>query len=106
MRYFGLVGFGTTVDPEDDDIYREQIEERPYMGDVVKHSYNMQSGDKLTKDVQVSMQISIVADEFAQNFMHLIRYAEWRGVKWQVTAVEPQYPRLILSLGGVYNGGS
>ena len=104
MRYFGLIGFGTTVDPEDDDIYREQIEERPYMGDIVKHSYSMQSGEKLTKDVQLNMQVSIVADEFAQNFMHLIRYAEWRGVKWQVTAVEPQHPRLLLSLGGVYNG--
>lgn len=104
MRYYGLIGFGTTVNQGDDDVYKEEIEARPYMGDVVRHVYNMQSSDKLTKDIQVNMQISILADEFAVNFMHLIRYAEWRGVKWQVTAVEPQYPRLVLSLGGVYNG--
>lgn len=104
MRYYGLIGFGMTVNQGDDDVYKEEIEARPYMGDVVRHMYNMQSSDKLTKDIQVNMQISILADEFAVNFMHLIRYAEWRGVKWQVTAVEPQYPRLILSLGGVYNG--
>ena len=61
-------------------------------------------GEKLTDDVQVNMEISIVANEFAYNFMHLIRYATWRGVKWKVTSVEPQYPRLLLSLGGVYNG--
>lgn len=104
MKYYGLIGFGTTVSEADDDAYKEEIEARPYMGDVVRHTYNMQSSDKLTKDVQVNMQISILADEFAVNFMHLIRFAEWRGVKWQVTAVEPQYPRLLLSLGGVYNG--
>lgn len=104
MRYCGLIGFGTTVSEDGDDVYKEEIECRPYMGDVVRHTYNMQSSDKLTKDVQVNMQVSILADEFATNFMHLIRFAEWRGVKWQVTAVEPQYPRLILSLGGVYNG--
>lgn len=106
MRYCGVIGFGATVDQNDDDVWREEITERLYMGDVMKHTYNTQSADKLTKDVQVSMQVSIVADEFANNFMHLIRYAEWRGVKWQVTSIEPQYPRLILSLGGVYNGGS
>lgn len=104
MRYYGVIGFGTTVSPDGDDVYKEEIEARPYIGDVVRHTYNMQSSDKLTKDVQVNMQISILADEFAVNFMHLIRYAEWRGVKWQVTSVEPQFPRLILSLGGVYNG--
>lgn len=106
MRYYGLIGFGQTVNQDGDDMWREEITERPYMGDVVKRTYNMQSADKLTKDVQVNMQISIVADEFAADFMHLIRYAEWRGVRWQVVAVDPQFPRLVLSLGGVYNGGA
>lgn len=104
MKYYGLVGFGKTVSNEGDDVWKEEITERPYFGDIPKHVYTTQSTDKLTKDVQLNMQINIVADEFAVKFMHLIRYAEWRGVKWQVTAVEPQYPRLILSLGGVYNG--
>lgn len=104
MKYYGKVGFATTVTPEGDDVYGEEIETHVYMGDVIRHTYNMQPGDKLTKDVQVNMQISILADEFAVNFMHLIRFAEWRGIKWQVTAVDPQYPRILLSLGGVYNG--
>lgn len=106
MKYYGLVGFGTTATAEDDDTWKEEITERPYFGDILKHVYTTQSADKLTKDVQVNMQISIIADEFANQFMHLIRYAEWRGVKWQVTSVDPQRPRLILSLGGVYNGGT
>lgn len=105
MRYYGVIGFGPTKPKDGDDIYVEDITERPYYGDVPKHVYAMKSGDKLTKDVQMNIQISIVADEFALQFMHLIRYAEWRGEKWEVTSVDPsQRPRLILSLGGVYNG--
>lgn len=105
MRYCGNIGFGPTTHEDGDDVWRETITERPYYGDVPKHLYMAKSGDKLTKDVQLSMQISIVADEFALQFMHLIRYAEWRGVKWEVTSVDPsQRPRLLLTLGGVYNG--
>lgn len=104
MRYSGMIGFAPTKNKGDDDIWSEKIEEHPYKGDIVRHSYNAQNVEKLTDDVQVNMQISIVANEFAYNFMHLIRYATWRGVKWRVTSVEPQYPRLLLSLGGVYNG--
>lgn len=104
MKYFGFIGFATTVAADDDDVYKEQIESRPYFGDWEKRTVNAQSAEKLTKDIKLGGQLSIVADEFAENFMHLIRYAEWRGVKWEVTSVEPRYPRLILTLGGVYNG--
>jgi hypothetical protein len=30
-------------------------------------------------------------------------YVEFMGTKWKITNVEVQYPRLILSVGGVYN---
>lgn len=32
-----------------------------------------------------------------------MRYAEFGGVKWKVTDVKVQYPRLILTFGGIYH---
>ena len=31
-------------------------------------------------------------------------YAEIMGTKWKISEVEVQYPRLILTIGGVWNG--
>lgn len=104
MRFYGLIGFATTNTDNDDDIWKEEIIAKPYMGDVIRHGWNAQPAEKLTKDIKLNAQISIIADEFAYDFMHLIRYAVYRNAKWEVTAIDIQRPRLILTLGGVYNG--
>ena len=46
---------------------------------------------------------SIIADPFAYQNFHAMRYIEWMGAKWKITKVNVQSPRLILSVGGVYN---
>ena len=48
-------------------------------------------------------EISLVADPYARENFHMIRYACFMGTRWEVTSVEVQYPRLVLTLGGVYN---
>lgn len=35
-----------------------------------------------------------------------ITHAEIMGARWKVTEVQIDYPRLTLTLGGLYNGGS
>jgi len=37
------------------------------------------------------------------NFQN-IRYITYLGTNWKVTSIDTQYPRLVLSIGGVYNG--
>ena len=59
--------------------------------------------DKLNDDVNISNEISIVADPFAYQNFHAMRYVEFMGAKWKISSVEVQYPRLILTVGGVYN---
>ena len=49
-------------------------------------------------------KISILADPFAyQNFSN-IKYVEYMDALWNVESIEVQQPRLILNVGGVYNG--
>lgn len=102
-KYYGFVGFAV---PEETapDVIVETIVEREAYGEILKMSRRLTGADKLNDDIQVSNRISILADPFAYNNFHSIRYATWLGAKWKVTSVEVNYPRLILELGGVYNG--
>lgn len=100
-KYFGIIGFAVIT--EKDGIYKEEFEEREYYGDVLKNYRRLQSSDKVNDDIIISNEISIVADPYAYQSFHQIRYAEFMGTKWKVTGVEVQDHRLLLSLGGVYN---
>lgn len=81
-----------------------QITERHYYGDVVRNSRELQDGDYLHDDISVSNTISIVADAYANEHFFAIKYVRWAGTNWDVVNVEVQSPRLLLRLGGVYNG--
>jgi hypothetical protein len=103
-RYYGIVGFSDGSVETTPGVYKEAIVERPYYGDVIRNSRRLQNGLDVNDDVVVANQISIVSDPYAMQNFHALRYAEWMGAKWKVTSVDVQYPRLTLSLGGVYNG--
>jgi hypothetical protein len=64
----------------------------------------MKDGESVNDDITVANSISVVADEYAFEHFFNIKYIRWAGVLWTVTTVEVQSPRLILSLGSVYNG--
>lgn len=101
-KWFGIVGYAETVETAP-GLWEERITERSYYGDVVRNNRRLQSAEHLNDDVNVSNEISILADPYAINNFHSIRYAEFMGTRWKVSNVDVQYPRLNLSLGGVYN---
>lgn len=104
-RFHGAVGYGETVeDPPDSGKWVLQITERSYLGDVVRNISQVESGMGLNDDIRVSNQVSIVADSFVIEHFTKIKYVMWMGVAWTVTDVEVRPPRLILSLGKVWNG--
>ena len=102
-RYCGKVGFAidTEVRP---GVWKNKIVERTYYGDSFRMSRRLQDSGNLNDNVTISNEISIVADPFANENFLSIRYAEFMGVKWKVTNIENQRPRLLMTLGGVYNG--
>lgn len=102
-KYFGTIGFGITIETAP-GVWKEKIEERQYYGDVNRFIRKMDSRDQVNDNLNVNNEISIVADPFACEHFTSIRYIEWMGVKWKVGTIEVRYPRLILSIGGVYNG--
>lgn len=104
-KFHGKVGYGEPVeDPPGSGVHIDQITEFPYKGDVIRNSRNLGPGEGVNSDISVGNSISIVADAYAVEHFMKIKYVEWAGVLWTVTDVEVQRPRLLLSLGSVYNG--
>ena len=102
-KWFGVVGFAETVETFP-DIWEEQIIKRSYYGDLLRNTRRLQASDQLNDNINIANEISIVSDPFANQHFHAIRYVEFAGTKWKVSNVEVLYPRLKLTLGGVYNG--
>ena len=102
-RFYGEVGYVTEVEGAADVIIEEPVE-RKYKGSIERNSRRLSDGMSINDTVMVSNSISIVADPYALSHFHSIRYVRWGGVCWKVDNVEVQYPRLLLTLGGVYNG--
>jgi hypothetical protein len=104
-RFHGEVGYGESVEtPSDSGVWVDVITEVPYYGDVVRNTRKLESGESINDDILVNNSISIVADDYAIKHFMKIKYVRWAGVLWTVTSVEVKAPRLILSLGSVYNG--
>ena len=101
-KFCGTVGYGETKETRP-GVWDDVLTEREYYGDVLQFSRRWERGEHLNDDLNVTNKISIVADPFACLNFHAIRYVVWMGTKWKVTDVEVQYPRLLLTIGGVYN---
>lgn len=104
-KWYGNVGFADTVEYES-GCWEDQVVARPYYGDVLSNRWKRQNSGGVNDDINLSKQISIVADPYALNHCSMIVYVEYMGTNWKVTDVEPQFPRLILTVGGVWNGNT
>lgn len=101
-KYFGAIGYAKTIETSP-GVWEETIIEKEYKGDILRNSRRYDSADKLNDNVNISNQISILADSFAYENFFSIRYIKWYNSKWKVSNIEIQRPRLILTIGGVYN---
>jgi len=105
VKFYGSVGF-VEVGEKRAGVKTLIPTERKYSGDVLKRSIRYQSAESVNDNIGVQQQISIVADPYARNHVGSMRYVKWMGTAWKITDVSVQYPRLILTLGGVYNGAT
>lgn len=103
-KFYGKIGYAE-IEQTSPGVWKEQIVEREYYGDLIRNTRRLQEADKVNDDINISNEISIVADPYAMSNFHSIRYAEFIGAKWKISSVEVSYPRLILTLGGLYTNG-
>jgi hypothetical protein len=103
-KFFGKVGYVLEAVEVRPGVFKDQITERKYFGDEVRPSRRLDEVEKVNFDISTGTSLSIVADAYANQHFFAIRYVEWAGALWVVTSVDPMRPRLLLRLGGVYNG--
>ena len=103
MKWHGVIGYGETTETEP-GIWTEHITERVYSGEILRNTRMLQTSGQVNDNINISNSISIISDPYANKNFHSIKYVEFMGTKWKVTNVDVQYPRLFLSIGGVYNG--
>ena len=101
-KFCGVIGYAVTKETEP-GIWEEQVVENQYFGDVIRNTRRINAPGKVNDDISISNQISIIADPFANNNFHAMKYVVFMGAKWKVSEVTVEYPRLILSIGGLYN---
>lgn len=102
-KWYGKIGYVESAETRP-GVWDNQVTERNYYGDIIRNTRRLQSASQVNDDVVINNEISAVLDPYAIANFRNIRYAEFMGAMWKVTNVEVQRPRLLLTLGGVYNG--
>ena len=102
-KFYGTIGYVNTVETEP-GMWEEQKTERQYSGELVKNTRRLESSGGVNDNVNISNEVSIVADPYAYENFHAMRYIKFMGAKWKISNVEVRYPRLILTIVGVYYG--
>lgn len=102
-KFFGAIGYAETQETEA-GVWEEVIVERNYYGDVRRWARRLVSSSEINDSIDVNNELSIIADPYAYSNFSNIRYVVWMDNKWKVSNVTVEYPRLTLSIGGLYNG--
>ena len=96
-KFYGVIGYAETKETVP-GVWQEQISE------LIRNTRRLNTKTSVNDDIDISNEISILADPYANENFHAMRYIEFMGTKWKINSVEVRYPRLILTVGGVYNG--
>ena len=102
-KWAGKIGFAAPKATAP-GVWKDKIVQRNYYGDMTRNTRRLQSSGNLNDNLVITNELSIIADPYANENFHAIRYAEFMGTKWKINSVQVQFPRLILELGEVYNG--
>ena len=102
-KWYGKIGYGITKETKP-GCWVNEIETRNYYGDLINDRWRRQSSNKVNDDISFMSSLSILADQFISEHCYDLVYAEVMGTKWKITDFTIQYPRIILTLGGKYNG--
>lgn len=102
-KFYGAIGYGESVETAP-GVWEDVITERNTRGDVLRVTRKLESGESVNDDISINNSISIVADAYTNGHINAMRYIWWQGARWKIVGIEVASPRLILRIGGVYNG--
>ena len=102
-KYKGLIGFVSNEEIEP-GIWEDVVTEKKHRGEILKNNQRFAVANTTSGELKITNQFSIVGTSYAFDHISDIRYLEWRGNRWVVDTVGIEYPRLVITIGGLYNG--
>jgi len=102
-KFYGPIGYAKMTEASK-GVWVDVMTEYNYYGDVIKNMSRTKEGESLNDNLTIDNRLSIIADPFAYSNFQSMRYIKWMGAFWKITSVDVQRPRLLLTIGGIYNG--
>lgn len=101
-RFSGDIGFSIEQYESSPGIWIDRMEVRHMTGEILSFIRSNQNDNNINDTLRLNNKFSIIADAFTLNNIMNIRYITYMGVKWKITNVDVQRPRLILTVGGIW----
>lgn len=102
-KFAGSVGYVTETETNP-GVWTSTESIRSMRGDILRTASTTQGTDQINKDPVLQHRISLLGDAYAFANFYNIRWIMFKGVKWDVTLIEVNRPRIVVTLGGRYNG--
>ena len=104
-KFCDYIGFTITGESTTQPgVWANTIEKRKVYGDIIKNTRRYENPGQVNDNINLDMQISIIADSYVMKNLGNIKFVKYMDTYWSVKSVTREYPRLILNIGGVYNG--
>lgn len=107
-KFCGKIGYAETVEVEPGIWDTKKIVERECCGDLIKNLSKHEPSGDVNDDINIANEVNIVADPYATEHVFAMRYIKFDipqiGGAWKISSADVSYPKIILTLGGVYNG--
>lgn len=85
-------------------VWKMQPVELPYRAKILTYNKDYDTGEEVNDDLKLRNRYEIVMKDTALDYQDM-KYIIVKGKKWRVSALEFLAVRIIITLGGVYNGG-
>lgn len=104
-KFHGFLGFVKFVEsgtsPGKFDVVEEEI---PVKGDLLRNALKyepVEGNEKL--NMAISNRFSFIAPNRVFENFEFLKFITWNNVRWNISNIEVNSPRLIVSISGVYN---
>lgn len=103
MKFYGKIGY---IDETEKfrGVWGNVAVEREAVGDILSNIRRWETDSTIADEFTTSNRISVLADGFLLEHISMMRYVVWNNTAWEIKSVEINRPRVIISLGGIYNG--
>jgi hypothetical protein len=102
-KFSGLVGY-VTQEEQVPGVWSPVEKTAMMKGDVIRLSSTYQDNGKVNSDMSLNHRVSLIGDAYAFENYFKLKWVDFNGLRVEINSIEMQRPRIIITLGGVWNG--